>query len=192
MAAESPTSNQKVTKNNVLMYVVLAIIALLIVGLLYFVLSKSGKNPINRSASEQTGGGLVPKSLNKEKLSEFATNTQNFNLSQDSYEQAQITLFNSGTVATMGTQNSVEGNKNYVRYIKLQNDEGNELDYRFTQEDIDNMLVIRAQTGGGGGEKVTFYDIAEGDRVNIQNIINLLEEGGDRYIISIMNRETSS
>jgi len=173
---------------NVAVYIVFTALALIIISFGYFIFSR--KNIFNNQTSIPTSEGtsLKPKPLNTEKLSSFANSIEKFNLTQDSYEQAEITLYNSGRVTSVGEESVSENDRNFTHFLKIDNSEGKELVYRFTQGDIDNMLVILARQGASG-EKITFSQIVEGDEVNIQQVIDILDNSSeDGYTINVMRR----
>ena len=173
---------------NVAVYIVFTALALIIISFGYFIFSRNNIFNNQTSTPSSEGSGLKPKSINTEKLSSFANSIEKFNLTQDSYDQAEITLYNSGVVESVGEDLVSENNQTYTHFLKIDNSEGSQLVYRFTQGNIDNMLVILARQGASG-EKITYSQILEGDEVNIQQVIDILENNSeDVYTINVMRR----
>ena len=168
-------------------YLVPGIIILTILFLVFIVLTKDSVTNVIKPSPPQQGAGIKPKSLDTSKIASFAESIESFNLTQESYEQAEITLFNSGIVISKGVESVTENGLDYTHFLVIKNDQNEELTYRFTQKDIDDMLVIVVGRGiAAQAEQRTFDDILEEDDASIQNIIDLLENSEvDSYTINV-------
>lgn len=179
-------------KTGKLVYVTLAILVIVILVLGYIIFRGQGVSTQQTGptgpGSQQAGTGTTPRDINTEKIRSFAESIESFNLKQNSYEQAEIILFNSGTVTAVGPEDITEEGVNYAYFLSIKNDEGEEMTYRFTEKEASYVFVILARRGVGGGEKITFNDIKAGDDISIQRVIDILEQDSADDGISITVR----
>lgn len=165
------------------------LLGLIVVAILFFAYFISTNNTVTnllKPTSQQSSAGIKPRSLDTSKVTSFAESIESFNLTQESYEQAEITLFNSGIVISKGVESVTENGLDYTHFLVIKNDQNEELTYRFTQKDIDDMLVIVAGRGIEQAEQRTFDDILQDDDASIQNVIDLLENSEvESYTINI-------
>lgn len=193
--APSPSDSTNASENSnkqsrVIIYAVAGILVIIILVLVSFLLSRyrtSITQTVGLSPGPSSPGSeLIPKVINTNKIRSFAETIENSNLNQDFYEQADIILSNTGVVTAVGPEKTTENALEYASFLKLKNDQNREITYRFTNSEVNNMLVILARQGSGGGQKINFSDIAAGDGVTVQQVVNLLEETfGDEYTLIV-------